>query len=381
MAILRLALAFAGFISIGLPDALLGVAWPYARTTFNQSLDAGGLLVLGATVGYSVSALCAGRLLHWVGLGGLLVISALMTAVGIGIYLVAPNFTLLWAVVTLAAVGGGAIDVGLNSYAMEYHSPAVMQWLHASFGVGVTVGPALMVMAIASPEGWPLGYRWVTAGLLALALVFALSIRIWPAVNTGQGETAPDSIPQALREPKIWGVLGMFSLYVGLEVAVGVWSFSVMTHREVSAVTAGLWVSCYWGAFTVSRIIAGSLGDRLSHWQWLRISIGLAIVGALLWSWGQGALAAVPVALMGLAMGPMYPAMMSGTQQRVGRRLQAAAVPLQVGPPVLAAGVIAWAFGSIGEAYGLDWIPVMALGVLMLMAWIERRLYRASQAL
>lgn len=370
MAILRLFLAFAAFISVGLPDALLGVSWPFARESFGQSLDAAGLLVFGATLGYAISALFSQRLLIWLGLGGLLTLSTILTSIGIGVYLLEPNFWILLSVVTLAAVGGGSIDVGLNHYAMDNHGPGVMQWLHASFGIGVTLGPALMAIAIAGSGGWQAGYAWVSAGLISLAVIFAVSVRIWPRLSA-MDEQAAASSSMALQSPRVWGTVSMFALYVGLETAIGIWAFSVMFDRGVGAVQAGFWVSAYWGSFTLSRILAGLTAERISHWMWLRISLIGGSVGCALWILGQGWFAALPVALIGFALGPVYPAMMSGTADRVGAELKAAAIPLQVGPPILVAGVIVWTFGVVGEDFGLNLIPIMALCILILLLAIE----------
>ena len=379
MAILRLALAFAAFISVGLPDALLGVSWPFARDSFGQSLDAAGILVFGATVGYSLSALAAGRLIPMLGLGGLLTLSTCLTSLGLGIYLLEPNFWVLVTVVTLAAVGGGSIDVGLNHYAMDYHGSAVMQWLHASFGVGVTIGPALMVLAIAGPGGWQSGYAWVAAGLAALALVFALSYRIWPTLADHAQASGAIGPMQALRSPRVLGAVSMFAIYVGLETAIGIWAFSVMLDRQVSAVQAGVWVSAYWGSFTISRILAGMMGDRVSHWMWLRLSLVGAALASAIWMIGSGWMATLPVALIGFAMGPIYPAMMSGTSDRVSAELKAAAIPLQVGPPILVAGLIVWAFGVVGEGFGLQWIPWLVFSFLVILLLIESQLLAAAR--
>ena len=376
--LIRFCLALLAFISMGMPDALLGVAWPDVREKYQQPLDTAGLLVGAATLGYMLSAMLFGRFSRWMSLGVLLTLSTALTALGLLAYLFVPHFSLLVAIVLVAAMGGGAIDVAMNHYVIEHHGEGLMQWLHASFGIGVTLGPALMGLALASEGGWRTGYWVVGASLMGLALLFLASARVWPRLKIHEEPSSVGAMT-ALKSPRVMIAVASFAIYCGLELAVGVWAYTLMVEgRFVDPVKAAFWVSAYWGAFTAARILFGFIADRMRHWNTLVFGLGLTAVGVLLWIWAPSEMVGLmALALIGFGMGPIYPSMMSGTTDRVGADLQEPAVSLQISISAIGAGSVTALAGWIADQTMVLSIPVticVGLVVLICLEASQRRL-------
>jgi len=223
-----LILAFVGFVSLGLPDGLLGVAWPSLRASFGQPLDALGPLLVAITAGYVVSSFASGLALARLGVGGLLALSALLTAASLFGWAAATRFGVVVGLGAVAGLGAGAIDAGLNTHMARHHSPRLLNWLHACYGVGAAAGPALMTAVLAAGRPWQSGYRLVAAGQLALALCFFATRRRWADGVPEQGVAAGSAAPPAPASATLRlasARLGMtaFFLYVGLEATVGAW--------------------------------------------------------------------------------------------------------------------------------------------------------------
>ena len=369
---IRIALAFAAFIALGMPDTLLGVAWPSMHPGLAVDLDAAGLLIGAATGAYTLSSLLAVRVMRWLRLGVLLSLSVGLTALGLFAYLWIDQFAWLVLAVFVSGLGAGAVDVAVQQYAIEYHSPALMQWLHASFGVGVTLGPAIMGLALASDSGWRLGYLVVGAGLTLLALLFALTLERWPPLVPD--DEPPVSYRHALGVAVVRRAGLMFAIYCGAELAVGMWGFSFLTlARGVDPASAAFWVSGFWAAFTLARMVAGPLSKRLTHWQMVAVSLGLAGCGtALLIVPGPEGLGLL---VLGAGLGPIYPALMSATPDRVGQRLSEPTVALQVTLSAVGAGAITAMMGVVVERNpDLGFVASVGLLVLALSAieWRQR---------
>lgn len=245
---LLVGLAYAAFISLGLPDGLTGVAWPSIRATFGLPLDALGALITTGTVGYLASSFSSGRILVRLGVGRLLALSCLATAVSLLGYGSAPLWAVMVGLGLLAGLGGGAIDAGLNTYAAENFSPRTVNWLHASFGLGAAIGPLLMSGVIGAGQSWRLGYLLVGVAQALLASCFARTRNEWRVHADGQ-HTAPAAsagLLGTLALPSAWLSMLLFFLYTGLEITAGQWLYSLLTEaRGVAPVVAGIWVSVY----------------------------------------------------------------------------------------------------------------------------------------
>ncbi|MFO1350835.1 MAG: MFS transporter [Gammaproteobacteria bacterium] len=222
---LLLALAFVAFVSLGLPDGLLGVAWPSIRAAFTLPLDALGPLLISVAAGYVGSSFASGSLLARMNVGALLAWSCLATAISLSGYALAPNWMVMIACGLLAGIGAGAIDAGLNTYVATYYSARTVNLLHAFYGVGATAGPVLMTGVLMAGHPWQRGYAIVGAAQFALAVSFALTRGRWPAAPVKAEARAAAPIMHTLRLPTAWIGIATFFIYAGIEASAGAWLF------------------------------------------------------------------------------------------------------------------------------------------------------------
>lgn len=374
---LRIALTYLGFISLGLPDGLLGVAWPSIRATFALPLDALGLLLLLFTCGYLLSSCSSGRLLTAISVGTLLALSCLATGLSLLGYALAPRWGVMIALAVLSGLGAGAIDAGLNTYAALHFSPRVVSWLHACYGIGATSGPLMMSIVLGMGLTWQWGYGLVGVGQLLLAGGFALTLRLWGTAT--QAATAPVAAERAttwdtLRLTSAWLSIGVFFVYTGVEAAAGAWVYSLWTERRgVSAMTAGAWVSAYWGSLTLGRIASGVVLGRVTARQLVRYSIvGLAVGATLIWLHPTTLVSGLGLALMGLAAAPIFPTLIATTPERLGAAHAANSIGLQISAAVLGQSLLPASIGVLARAWGLEVVsPVLLLAALGLLGLYE----------
>lgn len=306
-----LILAYLAFVSLGLPDGLLGVGWPSIRATFGVPTEAVGLLLTAGTIGYLTSSVAAGFTLARVGVGWLLAGSTALASLALTGYALAPVLTVMIVSALVLGLGSGAVDSGLNAYAASAFGPRHMNWLHAFFGLGVALGPLIMTSAIGAGLSWRWGYGIVASAQVLLALAFVLTVRAWtrtPAPDDS-GAAEPIAAPERVRIaatlalPAVWTGALAFAVYVGVEVGAGLWAFLLLTQgRGISATVAGICVSVYWGSLFLGRVVQGLVAERLGSAAVLRGSlIGMVVGAALVAVPGPGALAVTGLAIIGFA--------------------------------------------------------------------------------
>lgn len=372
-------LSFVAFIALGMPDGLLGVAWPSIRADFGQPLDSLGMLLFGATVGYLVASFSNGWLMARLGVGKLLGGSALLTGIALAGYTVAPAWPFMIPFALFAGLGAGGIDASLNAWVEAHLSPRVMQWLHASFGIGITAGPLIMTAGLARTGSWHPGY-WVVAAIqLALGLVFLARAAVWDnapkaphyEAETADGTTAA-SFSETLRNPVAWASASLFFVYVGIELGMGHWAYTwLSTELALSATFAGVWTASYWASFTVGRIVAGVVAHRFTPATILRAAFVSVVVVTFL-------LAAVPVRevkiagilLLGLVIAPIFPSMVSTTSLRVGREHAASTIGMQMAMAGLGVGVVPGLMGVVARNFGVNLIPWMIAACAVVLTLI-----------
>jgi fucose permease len=372
---LLLGLAYAGFISLGLPDGLLGVGWPSIRSTFGLRIDALASLLIVFTGGYLVSSFLSGRILNWVGVGMLLALSCFATAASLLGYAAASQWMVLVTLGFLAGAGAGAIDAGLNTYAATHFSTRAVNWLHACYGIGATTGPLIMTAVLAGGRSWRIAYAIVGVSQLALACAFTATRRLWTA-SPSQRTPVAEGLPYraTLRIPSAWLSIFLFFFYTGLESAAGTWAYTLFTEaRSVPASAAGVWVSVYWGALTAGRIIAGGLAGVMHANRLLRSAMfGLLLGSALIWLRPSDNISFVGLALMGLSAAPIFPSLIATTPERLGAGHTANAVGFQISAAVLGMAAIPSLTGWIAGQFGLEAIgPCLFVAASLLLGLFE----------
>ncbi|MFI6761965.1 MFS transporter [Micromonospora sp. NPDC050417] len=369
-----LLLAYLAFVSLGLPDGLLGVGWPSIRAEFGVPTESVGLLLTAGTVGYLTSSVAAGFTLARVGVGWLLAGSTALASLALSGYAGAPMLPLMVGAALLLGLGSGAVDSGLNAYAASAFGPRHMNWLHAFFGLGVAIGPLIMTTVIGAGLSWRWGYGIVASAQVLLALAFVFTVRAWDdrrsAVPAAHGASGPPARPARVRIgatlglPAVWTGTVAFAVYVGVEVGAGLWAFLLLTEgRGLSEAVAGICVSIYWGSLFVGRVVQGLVAERLGSGQVLRGSlIGMAVGSALVAVPGPAGLAVVGLAIIGFAAAPVFPLLTLTTAERVGAVHADRAIGLQIGAAGLGGALLPAGIGVL-----LSRVTVEALGPSLLV--------------
>ncbi|GAA0729149.1 MFS transporter [Dactylosporangium roseum] len=367
-----LVLAYLAFISLGLPDGLLGVGWPSIATTFQVPTESVGYLLLAATTGYLTSSVAAGFLLSRIGVGWLLAASTALAGLALAGYAASPAMWFLVPCALLGGLGGGAVDAGLNAYAATEFGPRHMNWMHACFGLGVAIGPLIMTAVIEGGAVWRLGYTIVSGAQLLLALSFVVNARRWgraPVPERHETRHARGS----LRRPTLWLGVVTFGVYVAVEAGAGLWAFLLLTRgRGVDAGLAGLCVSGYWAMLFLGRVVQGVVAERFGNRAVLVASMSGMVFGSLLVAVpGPGRLAIAGLAIIGFAAAPVFPLLTLTTAERVGPALADRVIGLQIAAAGLGGALAPSALGVLLGRAGVEALgpALLALSLLLIVLW------------
>jgi fucose permease len=366
------------FLALGLFTAVIGVAWPYIRETFNQPLDAFGWLLGAGTTGTLIASSMSGRIVGRFGVGRFLLGSNLLAAAGaVGVAL-APGWWVLVAFYLTMGAGTGAIHAGLNNAMTLRFGPRHVSWLHVMFALGATIGPTLLTRYLLAGNSWPGWYLIAAFALVFHALLFALSARWWPPVPAPETDVTQSGGPdlrETLRQPVVLLSIILFFLYTGIESTAGQWAFSLFTEgRNIPPGLAGLAISLYWGALTAGRIVLGFAGERWATPRLVSWCLIFAFLGAGLFTLARAepTLSVIALCLIGLALSPLYPQLMANTAARVRPRFAGNAIGFQVSAGSVGVAALPAGAGVLADAVGLEVIGpflLVAIAVKALVYW------------
>lgn len=348
------------FVIMSIPGGMLGVAWTSMRGTFDVSLDALGTLLLVSTCGHICMSFLFGWLNERLGFGKVLLVSNILVVVGLLGYLLSPSWWPLVGVGFISGMGLGAIDSALNAYFAANHNARLMNWLHACFGVGVTLGPVLMTAVLTRDLSWRVGYGIAFGLQLVVVVLIALTQQRWPQVGEAagghEGEETAVSASSVFRLGIIWLSMGVFFLVAGNETAVGNWIFTLLNEgRGVAVATAGLWTGLYWGSFTIGRIFFGLFADRMDTNRLLRLNLLVVVVGTvLIWLNVTHWLTFAGLAAVGFALAPIFPLLVLETPKRISARFANSAIGFQVGAAGVGLSVFPGLTGIFAERFGIE---------------------------
>lgn len=377
-------LSYLAFILVGLPAGLLGVAWPTMRANFGLPLDAMGLLLITNTIGYFLSSFFIARMINRFGIGAMLIFASLASAAAAFGYTLAPAWSIVVGVGLLAGFSAGILDAGLNTYLAAEYKESEMQWLHAFFGLGATLSPIVMTVSLSQSASWRPGYSFLGVLMLVIAGIFWFTYSAWRAPKTisetsalGGGEGAglmdyKTSVWESLRHPQTWIGILLFLLYTGAELTLGNWTYTLFTEgRGISPQIAGIWAGGFWATFTVGRVLGGLYAHRVRLNTLLYSAILLCLAGSILFWWNPFPLVGVlGVFIVGFAMAPIFPGLVSSTSQRVGEHHAANTIGIQISAAGLGGALLPALAGYLAQQISLEAIPVMLfvslLGLLAL---------------
>lgn len=373
-----LILAYIAFIVLGLPVSLMGVAWPTLRLEFSQPLDALGVLGIAFTIGYLVSTFIISRLISRFGIGKLLIFSSLLSAAAFLGYAIAPSWTLILVLGVFGGFGGGVMDAGMNTYLAAEYNEGQMQWLHASWGLGATLSPLIMTLSLSLFSSWRPAYIFVGLLTSIMAVCFIVTLPAWKRPNRfeGKGAVSSDgerglmdyqtSLWMTMLRLVTWLSILMFLLYTGAEYTLGSWTYTLLTEgRGVSLQLAGLWAAGYWATFTAGRVVAGIVAHRLRLNTLLLGGLVLSLVGTVMFWWNPHTLVSlVGLFLVGFAMAPVFPGLVSSTSQRVGVHHAANTIGIQISAAAFGGALLPYLAGYFAQRSSLEVIPVILCAAL-----------------
>ena len=377
---LLLALIYVSFISLGLPDSLLGSAWPQMQESLGVSLSLGGVISFLITASTILSSLMSHRVIQRFGTGGVTMCSVAMTALALlGFSLSNSFFALcLWAIPY--GLGAGSVDAALNNFVALHCKAMHMSWLHCFWGIGATGGPYIMGLCLSRGMGWQAGYRTISFLQMALTLILLLSLPLWKKqeLPLSGGETVRPQTPQwgkLLKRPGVKAALTAFFFYSALELTTGLWGSSYMVAvRGISAETAAKWISLFYLGITAGRFFSGFLTLRFSDDAMVRLGECTAIVGILLILLPlHNLFLCLGLILTGLGCAPIYPSLLHATPQRFGKSLSQSLMGTQMAISYLGSTTMPPVSGFLSEKISMGLYPVLLLVFALCMTILTEK--------
>lgn len=365
-----LVLIYLSFISLGLPDSLLGAAWPTMRVQLNAPLELAGPLAMVVSAGTIFSSLLSAKIIHRFGTGKVTLVSVAMTAIALIGYAVADAPWLLFLSAVPLGLGAGSVDAALNNYVSLHYEAKHMSWLHCFWGVGATIGPAILSAFIGAGRSYHGGYWTIIALQFALVGVLYSGRKLW-ADSRRQSEEgeAPVGNRQALKLKGIRSSMLTFFFYCSVETGMGLWIASYGKESlGMAAGAAALCSSMYYAGITIGRGLNGFLSMRCRDRTLIRCGVLLMTCAVLLM-----VLFRTPFMLMlcgilfGLGCAPVYPCMIHGTPGRFGAKASQAATGLQMASAYTGSTFMPPLFGVICGAIGMGFFPLLALVVCCML--------------
>ena len=374
---LLLAVIYLVFISLGLPDSLLGSGWPTMRLVFDQPLSAAGAVSMIITGGTICSSLLSERLTAKLSTRGVTVASVFLSAAALFGFSVSTRFWMLclWAVPY--GLAAGCIDSAINNYVALHYRSRHMSWLHCFWGVGTVISPCVMSWAL-TRSGWQLGYRTVALLQLAIGAVLVLTLPVWNVHRGGENSARAGQVLGIRGALKIKGTptlfVGFFA-YCGAEGTSILWASSYLAGaRGFSAERAAASAAVLYVGITVGRFVSGFIADRVGDRGMIRLGTGLifAALAVLALPGGGETGALLGLGLLGLGNAPVYPAIIHATPQNFGAENSQGIIGMQMASAYVGSTLMPPLFGLIANRAGLGWMPLfLALLVLLMIGMLE----------
>ncbi len=378
---LLLAIIYLAFISLGLPDSLLGAAWPVMYPEFGVPVSYAGIISMIIAVGTIVSSLQSDRLTRKLGTGKLTAISVAMTAMALLGFSITKSFWPLCVWAIPYGLGAGSVDAALNNYVALHYKSNHMSWLHCMWGLGATVGPYLMGYALSGGHGWNAGYRYIGMIQIVLTAILFFSLPLWKGKNTEHTEAEITenkalTLKQIIKIPGAKEVMICFFCYCALEQTAILWASSYLTlHKGMSAVTAASFASVFFIGITVGRALSGFITMKLNDTEMIRLGQVLIAVGiAAMLLPGTEIISLVGLSLIGLGCAPIYPSIIHSTPDHFGADKSQAVIGVQMASAYVGTCLMPPLFGIIANNITVALLPVYLLLLLLLMVFMHELL-------
>ena len=380
---LLLLMIYLSFISLGLPDALLGSAWPAMYPQLGVPVSYAGVISMIIAAGTIVSSLQSDRLTLRFGTGAVTAASVALTMIALFGFSTCSQFWQLCVWAIPYGLGAGSVDAALNNYVALHYESRHMSWLHCMWGLGAAGGPVIMGWALAGGS-WQSGYRIISILQVVLTAVIVFSLPLWktPAEAAGEDFTPEHrTLPQLLKVPGVPEVLCCFGCYSGVETVTGMWAASYCTLvRGLDAVTAASWASLFYAGITIGRFLSGFLTMKFNDHQMIRLGQALIAVGIALVLLPGNALLLVGLVTIGLGCAPIYPSIIHETPANFGKSLSMAMTGVQMAAAYTGTTLLSPLFGVLAQNITMQLYPFFLLLMLVLMAVLSEQLHKKTAA-
>ena len=382
---LLLAVIYISFISLGLPDGLLGSAWPSMYEGFDVPVSYAGIVSMIISAGTILSALCSERLVARLGTGLVTAISVAMTACALLGFSVSTQFwqLCLWGIPY--GLGAGSVDAALNNFVALHYKSRHMSWLHCFWGVGCCTGPYIMAYFLTNGQSWGSGYFTVFVIQLVLTAVLFVSLPLWRR-KAAEGSSQTEEAQRHLGIKKTLAIRGVkevmltFLCYCAIESTTGLWAVSyIVLEKGMAADLAASWGAVFYLGITVGRFLSGFITERLSDRQMVRAGIVIIVLGVAVMLLPLGAAGAIAgLALIGLGCAPIYPCTIHSTPERFGAGASQAVIGLQMAFAYVGSTFMPPLFGAIADAAGIWVLPFYLIVLLAAMLLLSERVNRLT---
>ena len=375
---LLLAIIYLSFISLGLPDSLLGSAWPTMYQQFNTPVSYAGIISIIISVGTIISSLLSDRMTRRFGTPFVTAASVATTAIALFGFSISNSFwmLLLWAIPY--GFGAGGVDASINNYVALHYSSKHMSWLHCMWGVGASVGPYILTYALTNGHGWNMGYRYISFIQIALTIILFISLPLWkknPSQISSDDSETMDTNGEALTLKEIISIPGAkeiltaFFCYCALEQTTGLWASSYLAlNRGLSEEIAASYAALFFLGITFGRAISGFITMKLSDTAMIRLGEMIILLGILFMFLPFGNIfALVGLILIGLGCAPIYPCVIHSTPANFGADRSQALIGVQMAAAYVGTCLMPPVFGLIANHINIALFPVFLLGILILM--------------
>lgn len=371
MGSLFLAVIYLIFISLGLPDSLLGSGWPRMQAVFGVPSSYAGYVSMTISFMTIISALCSPRLIRRFHTKWIVMVSIFLTILGLFGFSYSNTYAVLFLFAVPYGLGAGAIDASVNHYVANNYSSSVMNFLHCFYGVGAVISPNIMALALKYAR-WNEGYRWTAYIQIGILLVVILTLPLWRKneEETGEGDNDTAGIRETVKVPGVFPTLIAFFAYCAGEATCFLWTSSYFagTKTGISDGVIASFGSLIFGGLMIGRLISGVVSNRFGDKKLIRMGIATELVGIMMvmMPTEKYFLSAVGFVVIGTGMGPIYPAIQHMAPEKFGKRYSAAVIGLQMASAYVGSTFMPMVFGHLQQRFGI-WIMPWYLLVFALL--------------
>ena len=385
---LLLAVIYLAFISLGLPDSLLGSVWPTMYQEFNVPVSYAGAIFMIISAGTIFSSLQSDRLTKSFGTGKVTAFSVLMTAIALWGFSISSSYWMLISWAIPYGLGAGSVDASLNNYVALHYKSHHMSWLHCMWGIGASIGPYIMSFALVNGQTWNMGYLYISLIQVALTVIIMLSLPLWKKpfiindiqeVDVGNEKNKALTLKEIVNIPGAKQVMIMFFCYCALEQTAGLWasSYLVLQHGfDLEVATS--YGSLFFIGITVGRAISGFITMKLKDKEMIYLGQGIILIGIIIMCLPLGhQVSLIGLVTIGLGCAPIYPCIIHSTPTNFGKNKTQAVIGVQMASAYVGNLLMPPLFGIIANHISVIVFPIYLLLILIIMVVMHIKLNKS----